>query len=158
MVKRNPRLLLGVVGLIVASMVVGACVDRGATFVAENKTDDELVARITGKDRVVPSPGASADWRQTEWRQDVVVLPAHSRVPVLVLGFTETFNVWTVEVLASDCSVIATFDQDQDHSWSTDGILFVIEPGQSVTQRREWPMGGTPAPTVDRCPRLPPDD
>jgi hypothetical protein len=155
-VKRKPRLLLGVAGLIVASLV-GACVDRGGTFVAENKTDDAFIARITGKDRVVPSAGESADWHQTRWRQDVVVLPAHSRVPVVVLGFTDTFNVWTVEVLASDCSVVATFDQDLDHDWSTDGILFVIEPGPSVTQRREWPMGGTRAPTADRCRRLPPD-
>jgi hypothetical protein len=147
-VTRRSDFLAGL-GLVVAALTVAAC-DQGHAFVAENRTDQELVARVTGKE-LRPTESGSA----VEWRQDVTLLPADSRQVILVQPFTTNFNVWTVEILRADCSVIAMLGHDGETSWERDGTLVVIEPDMSVRHVDEFPRDETAAATTDRCHGLP---
>jgi hypothetical protein len=82
--------------LATVAVMVGAC-DHGGAFIAENKTDQELIARVTGSEQVP----ASSSIRHRP-RQDLLALPANSRLAIEVLGFKDPFNVQKIEILTTD--------------------------------------------------------
>jgi hypothetical protein len=141
--------VLRVVALAAAILSVGAC-DVRKPFVAENKTDQELIARVTGTERIRGSSAVGVDRRQ-----DIVVVPAQSRVAIEERSFTDPFTVDKIEILASNCRPLAIFDEAAGVVFSRDGDLVVIEPGRAPTLRQEFPDNGGLAMKTDRCRTLP---
>jgi hypothetical protein len=127
------------------AVMVGAC-DHGGAFIAENKTDQELIARVTGSEQVP----ASSSIRHRP-RQDLLALPANSRLAIEVLGFKDPFNVQKIEILTTDCVAIATFAQASGVAFARDGQVIIIDPGPTANLRREFPQTGTLAAKIERC-------
>ena len=121
------------------ALICGAC-DHGGAFIVENKTDQELIARVTGTEEQRPSSVLTF-----HPRQDLFVLPAGSRLAVALLHFKDPFNIDTVEILTSDCVLVASFDE-----WHL-GSLMTVNPGPTATRRREFPESGSLATATERC-------
>jgi len=126
--------------------VVAGC-DHGGAFVVDNRTDQEFIVRVSGPEFV---SGSSVVVSRK--REDVLILPAHSRLAVAVLGFHDQFNPQTIEVLGSDCAGVATFSVLDTPALGVDGQVIAIDNGPSAALRKEFPEGGTMAQTTDRCP------
>jgi hypothetical protein len=131
--------------LALTAIVVGC--DHGGAFVVDNRTDQEFVVRVSGPEFM--SGSSSVVFRK---REDVLLLPAHARLAVAVLGFHDPFNPQTIEVLSSDCADVATFSVLGAPALGVDGQVIVIDTGPSAALRRDFPEGGTMAQTTDRCP------
>jgi hypothetical protein len=127
------------------TLLVGAC-DEGGAFIAENKTDQELVARVTGTEEQL-----GASMLAFEPRQDLFVLPAKSRLAIAVLRFHDPFSVQKIEILTPDCVAVATFDESSGIAFARDGQVITIDPGPTANLRHEFPKTGTLAAGTERC-------
>jgi hypothetical protein len=128
--------------LFVASGLLIAACDHGAVLLAENQTDQELVARALG------STDAGGCCRPQEI---TVVLAPNSKHVIAVMPFTVGFDIQHLDILAADCSSI-----DSRALFGSDGTYVVINDDLHVEVRKEFPQSGDPAPTTDRC-RMTPD-
>jgi hypothetical protein len=131
---------LGAVALAVLllSMSAIASCDTGHSIVADNRTPDDVFARIRGTTMVRPSGGAPERFRY------VVVVPAMTRLVIAVQPFAGD-QVSGLEILSSDCRQIADFE------YLAKGALFVIRDGPHVEQVDEFPTGSPTAERTTAC-------
>jgi hypothetical protein len=134
-----------VLALAAFAAVVAGC-DHGGAFIAENNVDQELIARVTGTEQ-----SNSLSTLSFRPRQDVLVLPALSRVAIAVLHFADPFHIDKIEILALDCAPVAIFAQAEGVAFGRDGQVIVIDPGPAAKLRHEFPSTGNLAKTTDRC-------
>lgn len=127
------------------ALLVSAC-DHGGAFVVDNRTDQELVARVTGSMSVESSSGLSFTPRQ-----DQFTIPPGSALAVAVVGFADDYGVGFIDILTSDCKVVATFGKAPGPYFSSDGQVIEVDPGPTAHLRKEFPETGTLAATTDRC-------
>jgi hypothetical protein len=134
--RKTTNVLRGVLACLGLAVLLGACDDGTYAFVADNRTDEPLIARIrlaTGGDSV----GSAFD---------VVGVPARARLVIAQQPFAGD-NVAEIVILTLDCRAIGEFS-----SFTTGGALIVIEEGPTASQRKEWPTGPTTAEKSDQCP------
>ena len=133
--------------LIAATLVtaVAAC-DVGGVFVVDNKSDVELVVRVSGREQ---DPGASGVAYRD--RRDVLSVPPHARLVVEELSFTSTLRIEKVEVLDAACTLLRRFDVEDGVAFERDGYLIAVESNLSARLVDEFPRDGTPASPSDRC-------
>ena len=125
--------------------MTGAC-DHGGAYVVDNRTDQDLIARVSGSQQVAGSSRLTS-----HPRQDVLLVPARSSLAVEILGFTDPFSVQRIEILSSDCALVGDFDQAAGMAFASDGQVIVVEAGPTATLRKEFPESGTLATPTDRC-------
>ena len=133
------------IAVAIFAMVVSAC-DHGGAFIAENKTDQELIARVTGMEQVAGSSTLSF-----EPRQDVLLLPAQSRLAIAILEFHDPFDIHKIEILTADCAPVGVFAESGDVAFARDGQVIIIDPGPTASLRNEFPATGTLASATERC-------
>jgi hypothetical protein len=123
--------------LIVLGLLVAAC-DHGSMLLAENQTDQELIARAIGT--------TDAGSRCCEPQEITVVLAPNSKHVIAEMPFTGGFRIQHLDILAADCSPI-----DSRALFGSDGTYVVINDDLHVEVRKEFPESGDRAPTTDRC-------
>jgi hypothetical protein len=123
--------------LLVLAMFVASC-DTGYSFVADNQTSQQALARISGISFANTSTGGLDKFSY------VVVVPARTRLVIAIQPFT-TPQVQSIEILSSDCQKIAAFNQLEA------GAVFVIRDGPSVEQVKDFPMGSPTAARTTDC-------
>ncbi len=97
---RPSAILAGIaLGLTLAGCEIGF-VDRGGSFVADNRSDVAVVARI--KSTVRSDTGAEIAYK-------VVELPASSRMVIATQGFADVEEINGIEVLLETCESLGTF-------------------------------------------------
>jgi len=133
------------VALAAVALLLGAC-DTGGAFMVENKTDQELIARVTGSEQE-----RDASVLAFQPRQDVFALPARSRLSVANQHFKDAFEISKIEILTSDCMPVAVFDEGAGVSFARDGTVITVDPGLAAHLGGGAPVEGTLASTVDRC-------
>ena len=129
-----------VVALFAAAGIAGACDTGRYAYIVDNRTDDDLVARVT------------LDWTGQEPTVQALALPGHSRLEVAHTADLGPWRVGRVEILTMDCGVVLDFDAESATptvSFS-DGRVMVVNPGLVSDLEREFPVQGPealPAPT-----------
>jgi hypothetical protein len=114
-------------------------VDRGGSFVADNRSDVAVLARI--KSTVRSEAGA-------EIAYTVVELPASSRLVIAIQGFADDKEINGIEVLTESCESIGNF-----FGFTKSGRLIQIDNGPTATLVPEWPQDTDPkAEEVGACP------
>ena len=139
-----------VVTLAAVALLLGAC-DNGGAYMVENKTDQELIARVSGREQE-----RDASVLTFHPRQDVFALPAGSRLSVANQHFKDAFEIAKIEILTSDCVPVAVFDEGAGVAFGRDGTVITVDPGPTAHLGGGAPVEGTLASTADRCPG--PDD
>jgi hypothetical protein len=142
---RNLRARLFVLAGVIA-LAGASCVDRGGAFIVENKSEADLVVRVTGTMRSVTSSNVSY-----QPRRDELSVPPHARFAVAVVSFADAYDVQKIEVLTAECAILATFDHSSDVAFPQDGQVIVVQPDLSAQLVREFPETGTLAQPSDRC-------
>jgi hypothetical protein len=131
--------------LAVVSVCIG-CSDHGGAYIVENKTDQEILARVTGRVDVSDSSGTGFGEQL-----DVFSIEPNSRLAVAIVGFASRYSLQTIDIVSPDCALIAEFGNSPEMSWARDGSVIVVEPGPTATLRDEHPIDGTMAERVERC-------
>lgn len=113
-----------------AALVVAVCLgvalagcDESGSMAVDNRSAAEVLVRLTGS--------GTFDG-ETRGFSYVVVAPAATRVTVAEMPFAGN-RPSAIEFLRADCSVIAEFLSLHL------GMLFVVENGPAVEQRKEFP-------------------
>jgi hypothetical protein len=127
--------------LLCLGLLVAAC-DHGAMLVGDNHSNNEVLARATG----TTSKGSAC----CVPAEVIAVLPPHKRLVIVELPFAGGFKIQRVEILSSDCSMIASLPV-----YGTDGTVVEIRETGSVGLRDEYPQSGERAEVTDRCHALP---
>jgi hypothetical protein len=123
--------------LAIASLAGAGCIDRGFVVIAENQTNQALLARSSIVDDYGARPLVGHDQR-------VVMLPPGSRLVIAEEPFAgPRFNL--VEILGDKCSPIGQFDP------VADGGIVIIDASLHLMVRREYPEGGERANEVTNC-------
>jgi hypothetical protein len=133
--------LAGLLALFSAS-----CRDVGGVFVVDNRSNQNLVVRVSG---TMQDPAASKIAYVA--RHDVLSVPAHARLAVAVLPFAPQFMIEKVEILTGGCAVLASFAVGAATSFARDGNVIAVEGDLSARLVREFPEDGARAAPVDRC-------
>jgi len=140
---RRARISVQGASAIFAAIALGlglvGCVDRGGSFVVDNRSDVTVLARI--KITVRSETGSEIVY-------EVVEVPASSRTVIAYQGFADVEEINRIELLLETCESLGTF-----FGFSRDGRVIVIEDGPTATLVREWPQETEPrAAVVDKCP------
>lgn len=123
--------------LAVAALAVAGCIDRGFVVIAENQTNQALLARSSIVDDYGARPLVGHEQR-------VVILPPGSRLVIAEEPFTGP-RINLVEILDGECSLIGQFDPFADS-----GIV-IIDASLHLMFRREYAEGGDRANEVTDC-------
>ena len=124
--------------VLLATVVLAAC-DTGHSIVADNTTDTEVLARLSG------TSWANESDRPFRPFSYVVIVPPKTRLVIAMQPFTgDTINL--IEILSSGCGEIAKFISPEK------GALFVISDGPRAEQREEYPAGSPTAQRTNACP------
>ena len=147
--------LARLMGALAIAAVVSGCVGSNWVLLISNESDRPLVARLVGVAGFPDTPPPS----------EVISLPAHSVVTASIYeweGGQQPFEVLKVQILDTDCTVVATV---QAGSYATDGRTFstdineTIVIGSDLTVQDEGggdaKAGASPAVTM-QCPLLSP--
>ena len=130
----------------VLAFVSVSCRDVGGVFVVDNRSNQNLVVRLSG---TMQDPGASKIAYVT--RHDVLSVPAHARLAVAVLPFAPQFRIEKVEILTDACAVLASFAEGAATSFARDGNVVVVEGDLSARLVHEFPEDGLRAAPADQC-------
>ena len=133
---RTSRLIV----ILLCVLLVGC--DHGGVVLAENQTDDELLARAQGISNVGSGVPPSTEI--------VAVLAPDSKLVIAELPFTGGFRIQHLDILRADCSLVDGFSMYGDT-----GTYVVIDDDSKVTVRKDFPEKGTLAATTDRCRTIP---
>lgn len=136
--RSRPALALGL-GLALAST---ACeigfTDRGYSFVADNRSEIAVLARITRN--ASTESGFAIE-------NEVVEVPGMTRVVIATQSISGD-EVISVDVITESCDLIASFA-----GFVQNGASIRIDDGPTATLLREWPDDTEPeAALVDLCP------
>lgn len=113
-------------------------VDRGGSFVADNRSDVVVLARI--KKTVSTGSGSETVY-------EVIEVPASSRLVAAVTGMGGPV-INQIDVLLESCEPVGTF-----FGFTKSGRVIQIDDGPTATLVPEWPDETEPlAKVVDRCP------
>ena len=129
----------------VVAFLFGSC-DVGGVFVVDNRSNESLVVRVTGR-----TQDPSASTVQYLNRLDVLAVPAHARLAVAVLPFAPLFAIEKVEILTEGCVVLATFAEGAGTSFSRDGNVIRVNADRSTELLHEFPAKATLAASAGRC-------
>jgi hypothetical protein len=127
--------------VLTASLLVAAC-DHGAMLVADNRSDQDLLARAVGT-----TYGSDGGYQPTEI---VVVVPANKRLVIAELPFGGGFRIQRVDILAPDCTEVGTLSVHGEQ-----GTVVEIADDLTVRLRDEFPQSGERADTTDQCHEAP---
>jgi len=134
--RRLAAVLLGLCWLLVGC-------DHGSVLLAENQTDDELLARARG----------TTDQANSQYSvptEIVAILAPNSKLVVAEMPFTGGFRIQHLDILRADCSLLDGFPL-----FGENGTYIVIDDGFKVRLRDENPQSGTAAATTERCRTMP---
>jgi hypothetical protein len=127
------------------ALLLTSC-DHGGVLILDNRSDADLVVQVSGTIR-----DASSSTIRFQPRQDVVSVPAHERLAIAVLPFTDPFDIHKVDVLTPDCVIVASFDTSSGTNFASEGYVIVVERDRSAHIQRDFPETGALAPPIDRC-------
>ena len=133
----------GLIVLACCALLAGC--DHGSVLMAENQTDEELLARAQGIDN-----GGSSVPLSPLSTEIVAVLAPNSKLVVAEMPFTGGFRIQHLDILRADCSLLDGFAM-----YGENGTYVVIDDAFKVTLREEFPQSGTAAVTTERCRTMP---
>ena len=135
------------VAVAVAVAVALAACDVGGVFIVDNKSDAELVVRVSGS--VQEWTSSTLTFRP---RQDVLAVPPHARLAVARIPFGDPFQIQKVEVLDARCGLLAAFDVAAGADFARDGYVVAVESNLAIRLVDEFPRDGNPAAAANACP------
>ena len=140
-VRDAPGLRVALAATLLAAGL-GACevgfVDRGGSFVADNRSRDAVLVRIKSTIR---------SEERAEIAYAVVELPASARLVIAIQGFAANEEINGIEVLTESCEPIGNF-----FGFAKSGRVIQINDGPTATLVPEWPQDTEPkAQEVDAC-------